>query len=530
MNNYKISQIELVVKHDDNDLKQAICETLKISEEKLAEYSISKKSIDARRKNRIKFVYTINASTTENIDTGKLKNVEEYQEKEYFIPEVGSKEQRPVIVGAGPCGLFSALILARAGLKPIIIERGKPVEERISDVTEFWQIGKLDTESNVQFGEGGAGTFSDGKLTTQIKDKHGRLQFMLKELVAAGAPEEIMYSAKPHIGTDKLSKAVKNIRQTIISLGGEYLFNTKVTGVCIQGNAINGVIVNNTEKIVAGTVIFAIGHSSRDTFKMLHENGIEIEQKAFAIGARIEHPQDLINKAQFGKIAGHPKLGAADYKLVHHCPNGRSAYTFCMCPGGEVIGSSSEEGMVVTNGMSYFSRNKENANSAFLVGVKPRDFGSEHPLAGIAFQRKWERLAFEAAGKAYGAPVQRVGDLLNNKPSKRIGKVQPSYKPGYMCTDLSEVLPSYVIETFQLALPEIDKKLKGFAMSDAILTGVETRSSSPVRITRDETLQSVNIKGLYPAGEGSGYAGGITSSAVDGMKCAEAIIASFVNT
>ncbi len=524
----RIRDITLPYDHKEEALASSILERLGIPEHQLLNFTIVHKSIDARRKNHIVAVYTI--------DVG-LKNEPELLSRfskdiricagpcmNYQLPTVGNIHgPSPVVVGSGPCGLFVALILAQLGFKPVLIERGKEVSSRVKDVQNFWHKGQLDPESNVQFGEGGAGTFSDGKLTTQIKDKYNRLRKVLEEFVRAGAPEEILYQAKPHIGTDNLVEIVKNFRNTIISLGGQVRFETKLTGIKVKDSKVAGAIVNESETIKTDTIVLALGHSARDTFEMLHQLDIPIEAKPFSIGVRIEHPQSLIDKAQYGRFASHRLLGPAEYKLVHHCENGRSAYTFCMCPGGEVIASSSEYGGIVTNGMSRYSRNRFNANSALLVGVTPRDFESTNPLAGIEFQRKWERKAFATGGNNYFAPVQLVGDFLSGQPSNSLGQVCPSYTPGITPCDLAECLPGFVIETIRLAIPQMDKKLKGFAMNDAVMTAVESRSSSPIRIVRDETLQSPAIKGLYPAGEGAGYAGGIISTAVDGIKIAEAI-------
>jgi len=524
----RLRDITLPFDHKEEALASSILERLGIPEHQLLNFTIVHKSIDARRKNHIVAVYTIDVglknepellsrfSQDIRISAGPCMN--------YQLPTVGNIHgPSPVVVGSGPCGLFVALILAQLGFKPVLIERGKEVSSRVKDVQNFWHKGQLDPESNVQFGEGGAGTFSDGKLTTQIKDKYNRSRKVLEEFVRAGAPEEILYQAKPHIGTDNLVKIVKNLRNTIISLGGQVRFETKLTGIKIKDSKVAGAIVNDSETIETDTIVLALGHSARDTFEMLHQLDIPIEAKPFSIGVRIEHPQSLIDKAQYGRFASHRLLGPAEYKLVHHCENGRSAYTFCMCPGGEVIASSSESGGIVTNGMSRYSRNHFNANSALLVGVSPRDFGSTSPLAGIEFQRKWERKAFETGGNNYFAPVQLVGDFFSGRPSNSLGEVCPSYTPGITPCDLAECLPGFVVETLCLAIPQMDKKLKGFARNDAVMTAVESRSSSPIRIVRDETLQSPAIKGLYPAGEGAGYAGGIISTAVDGIKIAEAI-------
>ncbi|HUS74099.1 MAG TPA: FAD-dependent oxidoreductase [Sedimentisphaerales bacterium] len=524
----RLKDITLPFDHKEEALASSILERLGIPEHQLLNFTIVLKSIDARRKNHIVAVYTIDVGLKNEADllsrfsqdirisAGPCMN--------YQLPTVGNIDgASPVVVGSGPCGLFVALILAQLGFKPVLIERGKEVSSRVKDVQNFWRNGQLDPESNVQFGEGGAGTFSDGKLTTQIKDKYNRLRKVLEEFVKAGAPEEILYQSKPHIGTDNLVKIVKNLRNTIISLGGQVRFETKLTGLKIKDGKVAGAIVNDSETIETDTIVLAPGHSARDTFEMLAGLNIPIEAKPFSIGVRIEHPQSLIDKGQYGGFASHRLLGAAEYKLVQHCENGRSAYTFCMCPGGEVIACSSEAGGVVTNGMSLYSRNGPNANSALLVGIGPRDFGSTRPLAGIEFQRKWERKAFETGGNNYFAPVQLVGDFLAGRSSNSLGHVIPSYTPGTTLCDLAECLPGFVAETLRLAISQMDKQLNGFAMNDAVMTAVESRSSSPIRIIRDETFQSPAIKGLYPAGEGAGYAGGIISTAVDGIKIAEAI-------
>ena len=524
----RLRDITLPFDHKEDALAGSILERLGIPEEQLLNFTVVHKSIDSRRKNHILAVYTI--------DTG-LKNEPELLSRfsqdtrisaapcmDYRLPAVGDIHgPSPVVVGSGPCGLFAALILAQLGFKPVLIERGRQVSSRVKDVRDFWRTGQLDPESNVQFGEGGAGTFSDGKLTTRIRDKYNRSRKVLEEFVTAGAPEEILYQARPHIGTDNLVKIVKNLRNAIISLGGQVRFETKLTGIKIKDSEVAGAIINDSETIETDTIVLAVGHSARDTFEMLHQLGVPIEAKPFSIGVRIEHPQSLIDKAQYGRFASHRLLGPAEYKLVCHCENGRSAYTFCMCPGGEVIASSSEFGGIVTNGMSRYSRNRSNANSALLVGLTPRDFGGTSPLAGIEFQRQWERRAFAAGGNNYFAPVQLVGDFCSGRPSNSLGEVCPSYTPGVTPCDLAECLPGFVVETLRLAIPQMDRKLRGFAMNDATMTAVESRSSSPIRIVRDETFQSLAVKGLYPAGEGAGYAGGIISTAVDGIKIAEAI-------
>ncbi|MGB2862804.1 MAG: hypothetical protein WBC05_05705 [Sedimentisphaerales bacterium] len=524
----RLRDIALPFDHKPDALAANIVKRLNISERELLDFTIIRKSIDARRKNNIVAVYTIDVRVKNEPELLSRFSQDIYISPapcmNYRMPAVGDTQGvRAVVVGSGPCGLFAALILAQLGFKPILIERGKDVKSRIKDVQNFWRNGELDSESNVQFGEGGAGTFSDGKLTSQIKDKHNRSRKVLEEFVKAGAPEEILYQARPHIGTDNLVRVVKNLRGGIISLGGQVHFETKLTGIEIKDGKVAGAIVNDSENIETDIIVLALGHSARDTFEMLHRLGIRIEAKPFSVGVRIEHPQEVIDKAQYGRPASGEFLGPAEYKLVHHCENGRSAYTFCMCPGGEVIACSSEAGGVVTNAMSFYSRNRPNANSALLAGVNPRDFGSTDPLAGIAFQRKWERKAFETGGNNYFAPVQLVGDFLAGRPSRSPGRVVPSYRPGTTPCDLGECLPGFVVETLRLAIPQMDRKLKGFSMNDAVMTAVESRSSSPIRIIRDRTFQSPALEGLYPAGEGAGYAGGIISTAVDGIKIAEVI-------
>jgi uncharacterized protein len=522
----RVTDISLPIDHKPEDLGEAIATILGVPAHEMRSYEIVRKAIDARKRDHIVFVYSVDVDSRREaaiLDRlGKKGNISPRPDTEYKLPEHKAADSRPVIIGAGPCGLFAALILAQAGRQPIVLERGKSAKERAKDVYGFWKTGKLDTESNVQFGEGGAGTFSDGKLTTQIKDPAGRCMKVIRELIAAGAPEEIAFWYKPHIGTDKLIKVIANIRREIESLGGEVRMQSRVKDIIVQDGAVAGVELATGEKIEARQVILAIGHSARDTFEMLREKGVAMQQKAFSIGVRVEHPQAMIDKSQFGSFAGQKVLGAADYKLVHHCGNGRTVYSFCMCPGGEVIASSSEEGGVVTNGMSIYARSRPNGNAAMLVGVQPGDFGSDDVLAGVEFQRKWERLAFEMGGKNYFAPAQRMEDFLAAKASVKMGDVQASYKPGVVPGDVAGCLPDYVTSALKEAFGEFDRKLKGFAMADAVLTGVETRSSSPVRVLRGEDFQSVNVRGLYPAGEGAGYSGGIISSAVDGIKVAEA--------
>ena len=434
---------------------------------------------------------------------------------------------RPLVIGAGPCGLFAALLLAQMGFRPIILERGKEVRERTKDTWKLWRQSVLDPESNVQYGEGGAGTFSDGKLYSQIKDPRHLGRKVLTEFVKAEAPPEILTEAHPHIGTFRLVKMVENMRKAIESLGGEYRFESRVTDLDIETGSdgarhVRGVVLSSGEHIASDHVVLAVGHSARDTFHMLHDRGVYIEAKPFSVGFRIEHPQSLIDAARFGANAGNPILGAADYKLVHHARNGRDVYSFCMCPGGTVVAATSEEGRVVTNGMSQYSRAERNANAGIVVGITPNDYPGG-PLAGIAFQRRWEEAAFAAGGRSYKAPAQRVGDFIAGKPSTALGKIISSYKPGVTPTDLSACLPGYAIEAIREALPAFGRQIRGFDMENAVLTGVETRTSSPIRIARDETFQSLNTKGLFPAGEGAGYAGGILSAGVDGIKIAEAV-------
>lgn len=523
----RIKNIKAPLTADLTTIKQLAATKMNISAKEILECRLVKKAVDARHKSDIHYVCTIDCRLENEKNICFDKDIEPTpDEKVYTLPHKMTALP-PVIIGTGPAGMLAGLALAEAGLKPLLLERGRDVERRKADVDAFWQSGNLDIVSNVQFGEGGAGTFSDGKLATGIKkDQYTRK--VLEEFVAAGAPEEILYLAKPHIGTDKLVKMVKNIRCKIENLGGKYLFEHKVTGFVVQDDVLKALKIEKPDgtqdEIACEKAILAIGHSARDTFEILYQQGVKIEQKPFAVGARIEHRQSLINKAQYGKekVAC---LGAADYKLAVHLPNGRSAYTFCMCPGGRVVAAASETGRVVTNGMSAYARDEENANAALLVGVGTEDFASKHPLAGMYFQRKIEERAFAVGGGNYNAPAQLVGDFLNNRKSKRFGEVKPSYCPDVSLSAISEVLPENITETLRAAIVEMDKKLHGFAMPDAVLTAPETRSSSPIRIVRDETGQS-NLKGLYPCGEGAGYAGGITSAAADGLKTAEALVKS----
>ena len=440
--------------------------------------------------------------------------------------------ERPVVVGLGPCGLFAALILAQMGFKPIVLERGKAVRERTKDTFGFWRKQPLNPESNVQFGEGGAGTFSDGKLYSQVKDRKHYGRKVLHEFVAAGAPEEIMYVSKPHIGTFKLVNMVEKMRAEIISLGGEIRFSTRVDKLDLvpdgDDHAIQGLHLSDGSYLAAKHVILAVGHSARDTFKALHEQGVYVEAKPFSIGFRIEHEQSMIDTCRFGDNAGNPILGAADYKLVHHCKNGRTVYSFCMCPGGTVVAAASEPGRVVTNGMSQYSRHERNANSAIVVGITPEEDYPGDPLAGIELQRRLEEMAFAAGGENYHAPAQLIGDFLKGQASEDLGEVKPSYTPGVTLTDLSKVVPDYVTHAIREAIPAFNKQITGFAKKDGLLTGVETRTSSPICIKRDKNYQSVNVKGLYPAGEGAGYAGGIWSAGIDGIRVAEAVALSVV--
>ncbi len=545
----RLTEIRLPLDHAGEDLRTAIVARLGVTDAELIEFSVFKRSHDARKKSAIVLIYTVDcrvadeaALLSRHAGDPHIKNSPDTRYR--FVGHAPSdwrahERPRPLVIGFGPCGLFAALVLAQMGLRPIVLERGKEVRERTKDTWALWRQGVLNPESNVQFGEGGAGTFSDGKLWSQISDPRHLTRKVLEEFVQAGAPEEILYVAKPHIGTFRLVGMVEKMRAQIESLGGEIRFQQRVVDVRIENDrkgfkAICGVTLESGEQIDADHVVLALGHSARDTFVMLHERGVFMEAKPFSIGFRIEHPQGVIDRARYGLAAGHPILGAADYKLVHHARNGRSVYSFCMCPGGTVVAATSEVNRVVTNGMSQYSRNERNANAGIVVGIAPQDYrqdgkteGPVSPLDGMAFQRHWESRAFELGGADYKAPAQLIGDFLRGQASGALGSVEPSYKPGVCLTDLGRPersgLPAYAIEAIREALPAFDRQIKGFLMPDAVLTGVETRTSSPLRITRGRDHQSLNVRGLYPAGEGAGYAGGIMSAGVDGIEVAESL-------
>ena len=558
----RLTEIKLALDHTPEQLRAAVLAHLAIAPDELLSISVFRRGYDARRKSQIVFIYTLDVETTDNAAIlARAKSRREtalhtssMPDTSYkFVAQAGQngldKFPRPVVIGTGPCGLFAALALAQMGYKPLVLERGKAVRERTKDTWGLWRKRELQPESNVQFGEGGAGTFSDGKLWSQVKDPlhHGRK--VLLEMVKAGAPDEILYVSKPHVGTFRLVKVVENLREQITALGGEFRFSQKVADLALEQHGAShkllGITLEGGEQIEASHVILAIGHSARDTFGMLHERGVYVEAKDFSVGFRIEHPQSVIDRARFGNFAGNAALGAADYKLVHHATQGlgkgRSVYSFCMCPGGTVVAATSEPGRVVTNGMSQYSRNERNANAGIVVGITPDDFDFDaagaplvaenkrgHPLAGMMFQRALESNAFTLGGGDYSAPGQLVGDFLAGQPSREFGSVQPSYKPGVHLTDLAPSLPMYAIAAMREALPAFALQIPGFAMRDAVLTGVETRTSSPIRIKRNEhrhprPYESINTQGLYPAGEGAGYAGGIMSAAIDGIKVAEAV-------
>ena len=530
----RLTDIKLPLEHQDVDLTQAVLNKLGCKEEQLKQVSVFKRGFDARNKFDIQLIYTLDVEVD---DHESLLVQFEHDPHVRISPDtryqfVGQAPQtlteRPVVIGFGPCGLFAGLLLAQMGFKPIILERGKEVRERTKDTFGFWRKKPLNTESNVQFGEGGAGTFSDGKLYSQVKDRKHYGRKVLTEFVEAGAPDEIMYVSKPHIGTFKLVAMVERMRAQIIALGGEIRFSTRVDDVHIENGQLTGLSLSTGERLDSRHVVLAVGHSARDTFKMLYDRNVYIEAKPFSVGFRIEHEQSMIDECRFGPNAGHPILGAADYKLVHHCKSGRTVYSFCMCPGGTVVAAASEEGRVVTNGMSQYSRHERNANSAIVVGIEPEKDFPGHPLAGIDLQRQLEEQAYALGGSNYDAPAQLIGDFLAGISSSTLGDVKPSYTPGIKLTDLSNVLPDYAIRAIREAIPAFDKQIKGFAKPDGLLTGVETRTSSPISIKRGADYQSVNVNGLYPAGEGAGYAGGILSAGIDGIKVAEAVALSML--
>lgn len=531
----RIHELKLPLDHAEPALRQAVLKRLNIASADLLSFTVHKRAYDSRKRSAILLIYSIDAEVKDEAAVlkrfAKDPHIGVTPDMDYkFVAQAPAGAPRPVVIGMGPCGLFAGLILAQMGFNPIILERGKIVRERTVDTFKFWRQGVLDPTSNAQFGEGGAGTFSDGKLYSQIKDPNHLGRKVLTEFVEAGAPEEILYVSKPHIGTFRLVSMIEKMRNKIEALGGEIRFQSHVTDIVVHERNgekhMAGVVLANGETIETNRVVMALGHSARDTFEMLHGRGVFFEPKPFSIGVRIEHPQSIIDAARFGPSAGHPILGAADYKLAHHASNGRSVYSFCMCPGGTVVAAASEPGRLVTNGMSQYSRKERNANAGIVVGVTPEDFPGDfrtNPLAGVAFQRHWEERAFIAGGSEWKAPGQTVGDFLAARPSTDLGSVIPSYKPGVTPTDLSLCLPDYAVTAIREALPAFGRQINGFSMDDAVMTGVETRTSSPIRMTRGKDFQSLNVKGLYPAGEGAGYAGGILSASVDGIRVAEAL-------
>jgi uncharacterized protein len=540
----RIAELKLPLDHAEAALRAAIVSRLGVQDADLNSFVVFKRGYDARKKKAIQLIYTIDCEVqNEGLVLARFAgdaHVRSSPDTRYrFVARApadfyATQRPRPLVVGFGPCGLFATLILAQMGLRPIVLERGRAVRERTQDTWGLWRRGVLEPESNVQFGEGGAGTFSDGKLWSQISDPRHLTRKVLYEFVKAGAPDEILFVSKPHVGTFRLVSMIEKMRADIVALGGEIRFQQRVVDVQIESGAVRGVTLVSGEQLPTDHVVLALGHSARDTFEMLHRRGVFMEAKPFSIGFRIEHPQSVIDRARFGPSAGHPILGAADYRLVHHAKNGRSVYSFCMCPGGTVVAATSEQERVVTNGMSQYSRNERNANAGIVVGITPQDYrqdgkrdGPVSPLDGMAFQRFWESRAYALGGGGYIAPGQLVGDFVQSQRSSAVGNVQPSYKPGVLMTDLDEPgrasLPDYAIAAIREALPAFERQIKGFAMADAVLTGVETRTSSPLRITRGRDWQSLNVKGLYPAGEGAGYAGGIMSAAVDGIEVAEAL-------
>lgn len=536
INNLKQPIKEISSDSDIETVKLLAARRLKVSEKDISGIRILKRSVDARDKRDVLLIYSAEVEAAGDMNLSKYRQIKDVvmldeadggnDIETELLQGRGKINNRPIVIGSGPAGLFAGLILAKHGYRPLILERGGDVDERAKAIDSFFKLGVFDENSNIQFGEGGAGTFSDGKLTTRIKDR--RIGMVLDAFVREGAPEEILYLGKPHIGTDILKSVIKNIRNSIIELGGEVRFSSKVTDILVDNGAAKAVVVNGSETIESNVIIAALGHSARDTYQMLFEKGLRIMPKPFSIGVRIEHRQSMIDEAQYGSFAGHPRLGAADYLLTtRSSATGRAAYSFCMCPGGQVVAAASEQGMLVTNGMSEYKRDKENANSALVVSVAPEDFGSSHPLSGVEFQRTWEGKAYELGGRNFHAPVQLVGDFLQGKASQAIGGVKPSYAPGIKLCDLHLCLPDYVTLTMKEALRDFDRKIKGFANRDAILTGVETRTSAPIRIVRTENMESETVKNFYPIGEGAGYAGGIMSAAVDGIKAAERIIQTY---
>lgn len=530
----RLTEIKLPLDHEEGEISQAILKKLGISSDQVVSFNVFKRGYDARKKTRILLIYTLDvevkneAALLEKFADDPHVKVTPDMEYKFVAKAPVNQTDRPVVIGFGPCGLFAGLILAQMGFKPIIVERGKEVRERTKDTFGFWRKRTLNPESNVQFGEGGAGTFSDGKLYSQVKDPKHYGRKVIEEFVAAGAPEEILYVSKPHIGTFKLVTMIEKMRATILELGGEIRFSTRVDDIHMENDQITGLTLSSGEEIKTRYVVLAVGHSARDTFEMLHDRGVYMEAKPFSVGFRIEHKQSVIDEARFGPNAGNPILGAADYKLVHHCKNGRTVYSFCMCPGGTVVAATSEEGRVVTNGMSQYSRAERNANSAIVVGISPDQDYPGDPLAGIRFQRELESNAYLLGGENYDAPAQKIGDFLKGSDPSALGDVEPSFTPGIKLTDLSKALPDFAIEAIREAIPAFDKKIKGFSGADGLLTGVETRTSSPICIKRGKDYQSVNLKGFYPAGEGAGYAGGILSAGIDGIKVAEALAIAMV--
>ncbi|MFA6262552.1 MAG: FAD-dependent oxidoreductase [Bacteroidia bacterium] len=539
----RITELRLPLDHAEPALRAALLAKLRLPGAALKSFTVFRRAWDARKKSAVVLIYTVDCELAADADEAAVlqrlagdPHVRPSPDTRYrFVGHApadffAAERPRPVVIGFGPCGIFAALILAQMGLRPIVLERGKEVRERTKDTWGLWRQGVLDPESNVQFGEGGAGTFSDGKLWSQISDKRHLTRKVLNEFVKAGAPTEILFVAKPHIGTFRLVGVVEKMRAEIVALGGEVRFRQHVVDLRIEDGRIRGVTLAGGEQLRSDHVVLALGHSARDTFAMLQQRGVALQAKPFSVGFRIEHPQGLIDRARFGPNAGNTILGAADYKLVHHAGNGRGVYSFCMCPGGTVVAATSEADRVVTNGMSQYSRNERNANAGIVVGIEPQDYrqdglkeGPVNPLDGVAFQRFWESRAYELGEGGYRAPGQLVGDFVKGQRSAVFGNVEPSYKPGVTLTDLATSLPPYAIAAIREALPAFDKQIPGFSMPDAVLTGVETRTSSPLRIPRGRDYQSLNVVGLYPAGEGAGYAGGIMSAGVDGIEVAEAL-------